>query len=132
MKVKQIDLEKAELTLNDRVLPLKAIQIPLFIKALKEKNPEDYLLTTKTGKPYPESELNAYLNTFRKKQDRITPLKIRQSVIKNLLKHNDLRKVQVWAGHRSSSTTSQYLSTDIEELKNQVENLHPLKMVTGL
>ncbi len=129
MKAKQIDLEKAELTLEDRVLPLKAIQVTLLLKTLKGKKPDDYILTTKTGKTYPVNELNAHLNTFRKKEDRITPLKIRQSVIKNLLKHNDLRKVQVWAGHRSSSTTSQYLSSDMEELKSQVENLHPLSII---
>ena len=56
------------------------------------------------------------------------PLKIRQSVIAHLLKSgNDLRVVQVFAGHKRAAATEEYKQTGLEELKAVIDKLHPLQ-----
>lgn len=127
LKVHQIAIENAEVSFKNRTLPLQAVQMPLLLKQLCNKQLEDFLFTTKNNKQYPVSELNDYINKSRLKIDKITPLKIRQSVIKNLLNTNDLRIVQVFAGHKISSTTAQYRATNLEELKQQINATHPLQ-----
>ena len=53
---------------------------------------------------------------------------IRQSVITNLLKAgNDLRIVQVFAGHKYPSTTEKYKQTGVEALKTAIQNYHPMR-----
>ena len=53
-------------------------------------------------------------------------MKIRQSVIAHLLKeNNDLRIVQEFAGHRRAGSTEAYKRTGLEELKSNIEKLHP-------
>ena len=53
---------------------------------------------------------------------------IRQSVITNLLKAgNDLRIVQVFAGHKYPDTTEKYKQTDTEALKTAIQNYHPIR-----
>lgn len=55
-------------------------------------------------------------------------MKIRQSVIANLLKkENDTRIVQVFSGHRRASTTIQYKQTELEQLQNAINNYHPIR-----
>ena len=64
----------------------------------------------------------------RNENKKFTPQKIRQSVIYNLLKDgNDLRKVQLFAGHKCITTTEQYKSCLLEELRSQLEKHHPLR-----
>ena len=58
---------------------------------------------------------------------RVNPLTIRQSVLALKLREGtDLRKVQVFAGHRTISSTERYRETDLEELQRAVERFHPL------
>ncbi|MBX9850584.1 MAG: tyrosine-type recombinase/integrase [Cytophagaceae bacterium] len=53
---------------------------------------------------------------------------IRQSVVTNLLKAgNDLRIVQVFAGHKYPSTTERYKQTNVEALKMAISIYHPIK-----
>jgi len=53
---------------------------------------------------------------------------IRQSVITLKLKQGqDLRLVQVFAGHRQPSTTEQNRADQLEELKAAVQKYHPLQ-----
>ena len=132
LKVSQINIETAEIQLANRTLHLKAVQMPLLLKHLRYKQADDYVFTTKTNKPYPPCELNDYINKTRAKSDKITPLKIRQSVIKNLLNNNDIRVVQVFAGHKISATTAQYRTTDLEALKHEVQLTHPLRKIPKL
>lgn len=100
--------------------------MPFLLQELAKKHPDNYLFTTRNNKQYQASELNDYINKSRLEAKKITPLKIRQSVIKNLLNKNDLRVVQVFAGHKTSSTTAQYKATNLEELKQQINTKHPL------
>jgi integrase/recombinase XerD len=126
LKQEDIDIEKAEITINNRVLPLQAKQIYLYLEHQK-KMKSNYLFLTRGNKLYPTNEINDYINKSRNKQDKMTPMKIRQSFIKNLLLKNDIRLVQVFAGHRSSGTTEQYNTTPLEELKAQISQIHPIK-----
>jgi integrase/recombinase XerD len=58
---------------------------------------------------------------------KVNAMSIRQSVITNLLKAgNDLRIVQVLAGHKYPSATEKYRQTQVEELKQQIWKNHPL------
>ncbi len=51
---------------------------------------------------------------------------IRASVITKWVKMYNLRKAQYLAGHRYISTTEGYLQNDIEGLKEEVQQFHPL------
>jgi len=51
---------------------------------------------------------------------------IRSSVIVNWLSKNNLREVQVMAGHRYISSTEKYLQDDLENLHEMVNNYHPI------
>jgi site-specific recombinase XerD len=88
----------------------------------------DYFILSENGLQLWKSGINRMINRGREKQDRLTPLKIRQSVIANLLKEgHDLRVVQVFAGHRRTASTEAYKQTGLEELKAAIEKLHPLQ-----
>jgi integrase/recombinase XerD len=77
------------------------------------------------------SSINKLINTDRSKHDKLTPMKIRQSVIAYLLKsNNDLRIVQVFAGHKKAGSTEEYKQTGLEELKTLIQKLHPLENKT--
>ena len=126
LKVKQINLQKATIQLQGRIIPLEATQILAFKTLVQNKKPEDIVFTTATGKAYPLAEINAYINYGREKIKQITPNKIRQSAIKELLKENDLRIVQTFVGHKTSATTEQYRTDDFDRLKLAVQKKHPL------
>ncbi|WP_444626678.1 tyrosine-type recombinase/integrase [Flavobacterium columnare] len=129
LKPSQINIQKAEIHLNNRVLPLLAQQIYLYLEHIQNKKikEHDLLFTNLRGKPLKISKVNLYINQNRPKEQCITPTKLRQSLIKNLLLKNDLRVVQVFAGHKKSITTQQYRTSDFEELKNKINLLHPFQ-----
>lgn len=144
LNIEDIHLEKAEIYIKSedkkkaRTLQLKARQILLFYNYLKEDYPKltKYLKTENpqkliTGKLQEEvrpNVLNRMINERRKPEERLQPIKIRQSVIANLLrKENDTRIVQVFAGHKRVSTTVQYKQTELEILKNSINNFHPIR-----
>ena len=89
------------------------------------KESETFILT-KQGNTLNPHLISNLIN--EEKGQRFLPLKIRQSVIANLLKEkNDLRLVQVFTGHKKSSTTERYRLTELEELQNAVNNFHPIQ-----
>lgn len=144
LNIEDINLEKAEIYIKSkhkkktRTLQLKARQILLFHNYLKEdypnltrfiqhKNPTK-LITGKLQEYTRPNILNRMINERRKPEERLQPIKIRQSVIANLLrKENDTRIVQVFAGHKRASTTIQYKQSELEILKNAINNFHPIK-----
>ena len=68
------------------------------------------------------------INQHKDQQNKLIPLKIRQSVIAHLLKeNNDIRIVQEFAGHRRTGSTEAYKQTGLEELKSAIDRLHPLQ-----
>lgn len=142
---------------KSRTLPLQAKQMILFYKYLEKdrafllkynkQNPNeidegDSLNTNKNkqsvkqtafilgqyGEKINPHGISRIINENRKESEQIQPMKIRQSVIANLLKkENDTRIVQVFSGHKRASTTVQYKQSELEQLQNAVNNYHPIR-----
>jgi len=122
-----------------RKLSLKPNQILLFHNYQKQdwkgywrkQKPSkrtDYFLMNEQGLQLWQGGINRMINQDRDKQNKLIPLKIRQSVIAHLLKeNNDIRIVQEFAGHRRTASTEAYKQTGLEELKSAIEKLHPLQ-----
>ncbi len=150
LEVENINLEKCEIFIKgnqeitskspkSRTLPLQAKQILLFYKYLTEdrnkllkynlKNPDEQsFILGQYGEKINPHGISKMINEYRPKPEQIQPMKIRQSVIANLLKkENDTRIVQVFSGHKRASTTIQYKQTELEQLQNAVNNYHPIR-----
>lgn len=150
IKVENINLDKGEIFIKgnleatakspqSRTLPLQAKQILLIynylekdrIKLLKynhNKPNETALILGQYGEKMNPHGISKIINENRKKSEKIQPMKIRQSVIANLLKkENDTRVVQVFSGHRRASTTIQYKQTELEALQSAINNYHPIR-----
>ncbi|QYS85986.1 hypothetical protein JJC03_13225 [Flavobacterium oreochromis] len=54
-------------------------------------------------------------------------IQIRNSVIVNWLKQNNLRKTQYLAGDRYISSTERYQQDNLEELHEMINTFHPIK-----
>lgn len=138
-----VNLEKGEIYIrsthktNSRNLQLKPMQIMLFFQYLQEIRPKllknnksDKLLIGARGKTVPSEDITkhvkrSYRNLFPERK--VNATSIRQSVITNLLKAgNDLRIVQAFAGHKTPSTTEKYKQTNVELLKQAIQQHHPL------
>ena len=141
LEINDIDLEKGEIyiksssKLNSRTLKLKSKQILIFHKYISELRPKiirkstENLIINKIGNPESGEQISYLVSTFKHlfPERNLNPKTIRQSVITNLLKSgNDLRIVQVFAGHKYPSATERYKQTNVEELKKQVQKYHPL------
>jgi site-specific recombinase XerD len=140
-----VDLDKATLTIKQstqnegRILDLKATQISLFYAYLNDDRPQlmplmplhktPYLILTKRGTVENGEGIQYLVGTFQPFFKRkITPTTIRQSVIANRLKAGqDLRHVQIFAGHRSISSTERYKTSGLDELKAVIMTNHPLE-----
>jgi len=146
LNIGDFDLEKGHIFIKghcnqkSRTLKLEAKQILLIYKYLKEdrkallkknetnQDQQAFFLGQYGEKFIYHTGINRIINENRPKPQQIQPIKIRQSVIANLLKkENDTRIVQVFAGHSRSSTTVQYKQNDLELLQSAVNQYHPLK-----
>lgn len=145
LKVSDINLERGTINIKGntknkgRELSLKPNQILLFHNYQKQdwksywrkqkpKKRTDYFLMNEQGLQLWQGGINRMINQDRDKQNKLIPLKIRQSVIAHLLKeNNDIRIVQEFAGHRRTASTEAYKQTGLEELKSAIEKLHPLQ-----
>jgi site-specific recombinase XerD len=147
MEVNDIDLIRATIKIRggkhcaDRVLPLKATQIGLFMNYLQKVRPQfmEYhaeesnklflpLVTTVRNRP---ENKEIYIYELLARQIRqidknfLNYTQIRASVITFWLKTQGLRKTQYMAGHRNISTTEAYLPNNYEDLANDINRLHP-------
>ena len=147
LQIEDINLEKAEIYIKStdakksRTLALQAKQILLFLNYLKEdkpkliqylqsENPIKTLITGKFEEKVRPNVINKMINEHLPKNEQLQPIKIRQSVIANLLKkENDTRIVQVFAGHKRASTTILYKQTELEILQNAINLYHPIKEI---
>ena len=150
LEVKDIDLQKGEIRIKEQVqqkgrtLALKPGQIMLLHEYITEDRPKilkynpnpteeerKTLLPGQYGNKLKPSALSRVINSRRKKQGKLLPLKIRQSVIAHLLEQgHDLRIVQTFAGHRNTSSTEQYKQSKLEKLKTWIQKLHPLESIS--
>jgi len=141
LTLKNINLEKGNIYIegsrktNGRSLKLQSSQLYDLIQYIEKDRPillkttTEKLFIGKTGKPESGEGISYLVSTYQYlfPSRRLTSVTIRQSVIYNLLKSGkDLRWVQVFAGHKYSSTTEQYKQNEIEELKKEIIKLHPL------
>ena len=145
LEVRNIDLENCEIQIKKghhqqkRTLPLQAKQILLFYNYLEKERKEllifnkenpviSYFILGQYGEKVNPHGISKMINEHRKPSEKLQPMRIRQSVIANLLKkENDTRIVQVFSGHRRASTTVQYKQTELEALQNAVNQYHPIK-----
>ncbi len=146
IKISDIDLHKGTVNLPGcvktmaRVLPLKSSQImlindyinntrQLLLKNNREPTKEDtetLILSVRGNKMKPISITGIFKQPMSNGH-KITPQKIRQSVIANLLKSgNDLRVIQAFTGHKRVSSVEEYRQTGLEELRNTIHKHHPL------
>jgi integrase/recombinase XerD len=123
---------------NSRELSLKPNQILLFHQYQTEIRPKllkggenDFFIIGHRCNPMTGEDITKHVK--RSFKELYTPRKvncqtIRQSVITNLLKAgNDLRIVQVFAGHKYPSTTEKYKQTNVEALKTAIAQYHPIR-----
>ena len=152
LEIENINLETCEIYIKgseeitskspqSRTLPLNAKQILLIYKYLNEDRPKllnyskvpplgvrGLFILGQYGEKINAHGISKMINEQKPKTEQIQPMKIRQSVIANLLKkENDTRIVQVFSGHKRASTTIQYKQTELEILQNAVNNFHPIR-----
>lgn len=142
LELKDLNTETGELyirsssKLNSRTLKLKPQQILPIYRYIHEIRPKllrvatQNLIINKLGKAETGDQISYLVSTFKHLfPDRnLNPQTIRQSVLTNLLKAgNDLRVVQVFAGHKYPSATEQYKQSNVEQLKKQIDKYHPLQ-----
>lgn len=147
IKLTDLDLVKGTLNLpgciktKPRILPLKPEQILLMsdyinrtrsflLKRNRNPTPEDQetlLLSVRGNKMLPVS-ITAMFGKPLANGQKITPQKVRQSVIVNFLKSGkDLRVVQAFTGHHRISSIEEYRQTGLDELKTAIQRHHPLQ-----
>lgn len=123
---------------NSRELSLKTTQIMLFYRYIQEirpkllkENKNDILLIGHRGEAMKSEDITKHIRRSfagMYKGRKVNAQTIRQSVIRNLLKEgNDLRVVQVFAGHKYPGTTEKYKQSNVEELKTAVNQYHPIR-----
>ncbi|WP_158797327.1 tyrosine-type recombinase/integrase [Pedobacter sp. L105] len=129
---------RSQANTNSRTLSLKPGQILLFHDYLNETRKlllkdagSDQLLIGLRGGAWLNIDIIEYV--IRQYKGLFHPRKvncksIRGSVITNLLKAgNELRAVQVFAGHKKISSTEKYQQSQVEILHNMIQSQHPMK-----
>ena len=123
---------------NGRELSLKPNQILLFHQYQTEIRPmllkggeSEFFIIGQRGSPMPAEDITKHVKRSFKglyAPRKVNCQTIRQSVITNLLNAgNDLRIVQVFAGHKNPSATERYKQTNVEALKTAVAQYHPMR-----
>lgn len=146
LRVADVDLKKAKLRLAGspktmrRTLPLKPEQIMLFNDYLQRIRPllwknnhhpreQDYetLILSVRGRQMNPNSISSMFKAPLSHGEKISPQKIRQSVIAHLLKSGqDLRVIQAFTGHKRVSSVEEYRQTGLEALKAAIDKYHPL------
>jgi integrase/recombinase XerD len=131
---------KAQRKTNQRTLKLNANQVIYLLNYINQerpnliKNPDDRgqrpkLFLSKLGNPEQGEGIQYLIESSRHlfPGKTINPSIIRKSVLFNLLKAgNNLRVVQVFAGHKTPSSTEKYKQSNFEILKQNVLKHHPI------
>jgi integrase/recombinase XerD len=144
LKIKHLKLAEGKIEIpgghrrNTRTMPLEASQILLLQEYVETIRPElliafnietDQLFIGPAGDKTLGNSINQLMYKLRKtdpKYSKITSTKIRESVIVHWLKTKDIRTVQYLAGHKYVSSTERYRELDLEHLKEQIGQYHPL------
>jgi len=138
IKVNDIDLAKARLTLNNRTLPIQATQMGTLIHYINSIRPKFLeLCGIETDKLFFSLSAEQYDKTFSKPLRKLTKqvksidnnfvnfAQTRASVITHWIQTEGLRKAQYLAGHRHIASTEAYLPNDLSELINDIQMFNP-------
>jgi len=142
-----LDLIKANIKIRnkkagERILPLKASQIGLFINYVQNIRPQILEYQTKESEnlflPLPKSGKKTandkmLKHIFKSLVGQVKTIdkqfldfwQVRASVITFWLKTQGLRKTQYLAGHSTIVSTENYLPNDIDNLIDDINKLHP-------
>jgi integrase/recombinase XerD len=140
LKEEHVELYKGKIHIpqtartNGRTLELKPWQLMEFMEYLQQIRPqivpknEEALFTSSYG----NTNISNVLKRISEELKLINynyqnAIQIRNSVIVNWLKSNNLRKTQYLAGHRYISSTERYQQDNLEELHEMINNFHPIK-----
>ena len=144
LRVTDVDLSAATINIKvnnrraGRVLSLHGSQVlglHVYLtqtrpQRLNPDKPTDQLLLTRRGGPEEKQSIGALVKKLSPVigGKTLTPRLIRQSVIAWKLRRGEgLRQVQVFAGHKSVSTTEEYRETGLGELRQALGRYHPLE-----
>ena len=133
LRVRHLHLKQGKLQVpgthlsNGRLLSLSSVQIIALYEWIRDKTPEDFLLSSAKGT---QNLMQPFLQLYQELR-MINPAsrdgrQIRQSVIAHWLRHYDMRKVQYLAGHKWVSSTERYQQANLEDLQDQLDKYHPL------
>jgi site-specific recombinase XerD len=117
---------------NERILSLNASQMISIQQYLAEnKFKEGALFTeltkTKNSKRNINNRVRYMLLQLKQLNEKVTSAKqIRSSVITHWLRRNNLRQVQYMAGHKYVSSTQRYQVNNLDDLKNELQQHHPM------
>jgi len=117
---------------SERILSLNANQMISIQQYLAEnKFKEGALFTeltkTKNSKRNINNRVRYMLVQLKQLNDKVTSAKqIRSSVITHWLSRNNLRQVQYMAGHKYVSSTQRYQVNNLDDLKNELQQHHPM------
>ncbi len=117
---------------SERILNLNANQMISIQQYVNEnKFKEGALFTeltkTKNSKRNINNRVRYMLLQLKQLNDKVTSAKqIRSSVITYWLGQNNLRQVQYMAGHKYVSSTERYQVNNLDDLKNELQQHHPM------
>lgn len=128
--------------LQERVLKLSASQILPLQEYIKEVRPKLLQLKKKQTKNYQSDKLlitigyshhlhdatRLIMEDLRKEYPYFKSfIQIRNSVINEWIKERNIREVQYMAGHKSIISTQRYVRANLDDLKDELSNYHPLQ-----
>jgi integrase/recombinase XerD len=116
---------------NERILDLNASQVIELQQYLNNKWKEGKLFTEGRRKSISEANINNRLKHMFSQLRQLNPKvinakQIRSSVITHWLRKHHLRQVQYMAGHKYVSSTQRYQLNNLDDLKNELQQHHPM------
>jgi integrase/recombinase XerD len=118
---------------SERLLNLNAAQVVALQQYVNEnKFKEGKLFTEPRKKQTSKLNINNRIQYMFRQLKQLNPKvtsakQIRSSVITHWLKANNLRQVQYMAGHKYVSSTQRYQVSNLDDLKNELQQHHPMK-----
>ena len=118
---------------NERILDLQALQLPEIQNYLKaNKFKEGAIFTEQRQKILSLGNIKNRIQYMFDQLKRLNPkminaMQIRNSVITEWLRKNNLRQVQYMAGHKYVSSTERYQTNNLDDLQNELQQHHPMK-----
>lgn len=142
LEVKDVRLREAKVYIsgtrqsNERTLDLSPMQIIDLIQYITQTRPillesndpnTTQLILSQRGGDWSKNLMNTLIQELRKYDSRIINNQhVFTSVVSHWLKLYNLRQVQYMAGHRFVSSTEAYINNNLDDLKEDITNFHPL------